>query len=300
MSLETQTHGNFLFNVSTDQYAGLAKQAEMQAARKSGVSENSVKTTTVLKKETALSKVFGFEPEEIEVDGSDGIADIDMADWKGATAVTKIETKGGKQLGTMSSSASSGRSVSTSFDGGKSSAAGSSASKSSAGDSIAAVLGTTYANSVTQYHDIDTKSRLEDVMEMPAVFTAEEPANVFSAPVNDTPSFTSFVEAVASKLDGMDEFESTEFLADLKVAMPEFFQLVAANDDDGPSYGGRTINSYAQEAVTFAHEGLGVRRDVVDMRQSELQERFMKVMSAITEYEAEQHDHNDFGLDLAA
>ena len=161
---------------------------------------------------------------------------------------------------------------------------------------------------LTALQEPTTPSSLKNTTAMetsiPAVFTSPEPASVFSTPTTETPSFARFVEAVSSSLDKADSgagfTESSDFLPEIKEAMPGFFAMIAANDDDAPSFAGRGMAGYAQEAVTFAHEGLGVRRDVVDSRHSELQERFMSVMKAISSHAETQHKTVDFGLDLAA
>ncbi|MBL4805182.1 MAG: hypothetical protein JKY71_09980 [Alphaproteobacteria bacterium] len=296
MSLETQTHSNLLFNVSTDQYADLAADAKRKAAKANGVSADNVRTKTVLQKETALSAVFGVGAKTIEVDGTEDLAKIDKGEWKGATAVTTFSSKKGESLGGVSSSSDSGRDATISI-----------ANKDSKPSPISSVSDFDTASLYSMLSAVSSsKSDLSNTTAMdkamPPVFTAEEPIGIFGTPSNDTPSFASFVEAVSTKLDSADaSFDDGEFLTDMKVAMPGFFQLLAANDDEGPGFGGRAINGYAQEAVTFAHEGLGVRRDVIDMRQGEAQERFMSTMKRIADYEADSghHQTSTFGLDAA-
>lgn len=293
MSLETQTVNNLLFKVSTDQYEDIAENARKAAARKVGARETSVEAKTVLHKETVLTSLFDTGPKVIEVDNFD---ELDAKDWQGATAVTTLTDKKGRNLGEVVSSADEGRSARVSVG------------EATVPPVMEAFEETSLSKMITALQQPEVSSSLKSTTAMdravPAVFTSEEPASVFSTPATETPSFARFVEAVVSSLDKADSgatfTESSDFLPEIKEAMPGFFAMIASNDDAAPSFAGRGMGGYAQEAVTFAHEGLGVRRDVIDTRHSELQDRFMKVMKAISAHETTTTKTVDFGLDLAA
>lgn len=306
MSLETQTHSNFLFKVSTDQYAGIANNAKKQAAKAAGVSAGNVRTTTVLQRDNALSRMFGVGAETLEIDGTEDLDKIEEGKWKGADAVTTMKTKRGKDLGEVTSTADAARSASVTLNTGKRAKPASYDFEVASLSSMLSAMSETPAVSPTTptlgssfgTSEVGSASVLESLM--PEVFAAEEPISIFSTSTASTPSFESFVEAVTSSSSTADDFADGEFLSEMKAAMPGFFKMIAANDDGGMSFGGRNAGGYAQEAVTFAHEGLGVRRDVIDLRQGEAQERFMKVMNAISDYEGSS-GHNDgssfsFGL----